>query len=148
MIRNNKTPAVLICIMLCVLFFSTAHARGILGPDPGDRSANQNTKSLKSGIEHLQLAIKAANGGDQENSIKHGKESILSMKEISSEGWAPKLEKSFYKLRGGINASKKGDLEKASQSYQLALSKVESLEFGDLIWTHEAFMGIGDHRNE
>ncbi|MCH9697365.1 MAG: hypothetical protein K0U68_04600 [Gammaproteobacteria bacterium] len=148
MIRKRGLPIILTSITLCLLLLSTAHARGILGPDPGDRSSDQNTKWLKSGIDHLHQAIKAADGGDQENSLKHGKESILSMKEIASEGWAPKLEKSFSKLRSGINASKKGDLAKASENYQLALKRVESLKFGDLIWTHEAFLGIGDHRKE
>ncbi len=133
---------------LSVLLVNNSYARGILGSDGGDRSSDDNTKWLKSGIEHLREAIKAAIDEDQSMSLKHGKETMSALKEIASEGWAPKLEKSFKRLRYGITASQKGDLEKASVNYQLALKRVESLKFGDLIWTHDSFLGIGDHKGE
>jgi hypothetical protein len=146
-IKNNLAIFVL-TITLSILLVNNSYARGILGPDDGDRSSSDNEKWLKNGIERLKLAIKAANGGDQPMSLKHGKDSMLALKEIASEGWAPKIGKSFKTLRHGINASKKGDLEKASMNYQLALKRVESLKFGDLNWTHDSFMGIGDHLGE
>ncbi|MEE9411808.1 MAG: hypothetical protein V3V22_02025 [Methylococcales bacterium] len=145
--KRNRVILVL-SIILSVLLVNNLYARGILGTDLGDRSSDDNEKWLKNGVKHLQLAIKAAIDKDQSMSLKHGKESMLALKEIASEGWAPKLEKAFKKVRYGIRASQKGDLEKASMNYQLALKKVESLKFGDLIWTHESFMGIGDHRGK
>ncbi len=146
-IKRHLNLILMICLII-MLSVNTSFARGILGDDIGDRSSFDNTKWLKYGIEQLHQAIKSANAGDQSMSLKYGKESISALKEIASEGWAPKIGKSFKKLRHGISASKKGDLEKASVNYQLALKKVESLKFGDLNWTHDSFMGIGDHLGE
>ncbi len=147
---NIKRSLVIITLssILSVLVVNNSYARGILGTDQGDRSSNDNEKWLKNGIEHLRLAIKAAIDEDQSMSLKRGKETMSAFKEIASEGWAPKLEKTFKRLRYGITASQKGDLEKASMNYQLALKRVESLKFGDLIWTHDSFLGIGDHKGE
>jgi hypothetical protein len=145
---KRRLVIIALTTVMSVLLVNNPYARGILGHDGGDRSSEENEKWLKNGIEQLHLAIKAANNGDQSMSLKHGKDTMLAMKEIASEGWAPKLESCFKRLRYGIRASDKGDLEKASMNYQLALKKVESLKFGDLIWTHDSFLGIGDHKGD
>lgn len=123
-----------------------ALAKGIMGFQPGDRSPDDNSSWLKKGVELIQMANKAAKEGNGEESAKHGQASLQALKEINSEGWAPRLEKSYPAIRSGISAAKKGELEKASLGYQTALKKLEGLEYGELNWTHESFLGIGDHR--
>ncbi len=131
---------------LFVVHANVALAAGILGFQPGDRSPENNELWLKKGVEQIQFAIKEAKEGNSEKSMEYGQAGLNAMKEINSEGWAPKLERSFKGIRHGIWAAKKGELEKASLKYQDALERIENLKFGDMIFSHETFMGIGDHK--
>ncbi|MGH8549342.1 MAG: hypothetical protein ACRERU_12240 [Methylococcales bacterium] len=121
-----------------------AVARGILGPQPGDRSPEENVNWLKSGVEQIQLAVQEANAGNGETSVEHAKAAMTAIKEISSEGWDGKRQRSVRALRHGISAAKKGNLEEASLEYQDALKTLGDLKYGDMNFTHESFMGIGD----
>ena len=117
-----------------------------MGPQQGDRSPEQNDDWLKKGVEHINAAIEKSNHGDQEQSIKQGEQALAAMKEINSEGWAATLERTVGSIRRGIRAAKKGQLEKAATLYETALEKLGTPKFGDMNFTHESFMGIGDRR--
>ena len=140
----------LVVIATTVLFgFSIANlalAKGIMGPQQGDRSPEENKVWLKKGIDYINGAIKDANDGNQEGSIEQGEEAMAAMKEINSEGWAATLERTAGSIRRGIRAAKKGQLEKAAMLYETALEKLGKPKFGDMNFTHESFMGIGDRR--
>jgi hypothetical protein len=69
---------------------------------------------------------------------------MAAIKEISSEGWDGKRQRSVRALRSGISAAKKGEMEKAALEFQDALNKLGDLKYGDMNFTHESFMGIGD----
>ena len=128
--------------LLAILLVNPAFGRGILGPQPGDRSPEDNERWLQTGIDEMKLAIQEADAGNGESAVEHGKLGMAAMKEISSEGWDGKRQRSA--MRYGISAARKGDLEKASLNFQEALSKLEGLKYGDMNFTHESFLGIGD----
>ncbi|MCI0653809.1 MAG: hypothetical protein L0Y38_02725 [Methylococcaceae bacterium] len=121
-----------------------AFARGILGHQAGDRSPEENENWLKTSVEHLQQAIKEADAGNGELSVENGKAAMAAIKEISSEGWDGMRQRSVRSMRAGISAAKKGNLEKASLDFQDALKRLDDLKYGDMNFTHESFMGIGD----
>ena len=123
-----------------------ALAAGIMGPQAGDRSPKDNDGWLKKVVVHIRMANKEAKEGNGEKSVEHGKVGMALMKEINSEGWAPTMERSATSIRYGIRAAKKGKLEKASLEYEDALKNLEALKYGDLNWTHDSFLGIGDRK--
>lgn len=126
-----------------MLLFEQALAAGILGFQPGDRSEKENASWLKKGIENIQMAIKEVEEGDVEKSVGHGKAAMAALKEIGSEGWDGRRQRSIRSVRFGVSAAKEGNLEKASSDYREALKKLADLKYGDLNFTHESFLGIG-----
>jgi Small metal-binding protein len=130
--------------VISFLISDSAFSRGILGPQPGDRSPEQNERWLQTGVEEIQMAIQQVNEGNGDLSIEHAKAAMAAMKEISSEGWDGKRQRSVRALRYGISAARKGNLEKASLQYQDALKRLDDLKYGDMNFTHESFLGIGD----
>lgn len=130
--------------LLAILSINPAFGRGILGPQPGDRSPEDNERWLQTGIDQIKLAIREANDGNAESTVEHGKNGMAAMKEISSEGWDGKRQRSVRAMRHGISAARKGELEKASLKFQEALSMLDGLKYGDMNFTHESFLGIGD----
>ncbi|MGR9108242.1 MAG: hypothetical protein ACU843_15080 [Gammaproteobacteria bacterium] len=132
----------------CLSIFTSdfVFARGILGDQPGDRSPEQNVQWLETGVDEIRLAIQEADQGNGEASVDHAKASMTAIKEISSEGWDGKRQRSVRALRYGISAAKKGDLAKASLQFQEALTHLDGLKYGDMNFTHEPFMGIGSHK--
>lgn len=145
---SKRSLLLVVCLMGFLSSFVSdfALARGILGPQPGDRSPEENEHWLKTAVEHLQMGIKEANQGNAELSVENGKASMAALKEISSEGWDGTRERSVKSMRAGISAAKKGNLEKASLDFQDALEKLGDLKYGDMNFTHETFLGIGDHK--
>ena len=145
----NKRHPLLVVSLVWIFILSCATpvlAKGIMGFQMGDRSPEENDTWLKKGVEHIKAAISEAEQGNSDNSVKYGEAGLAAMKEINSEGWAAKLERSVKSIRHGIRAAKKGNLEKASLKYQNALKKLGVLKFGDMNFTHESFLGIGDRR--
>ncbi|MGH8557932.1 MAG: hypothetical protein ACRESZ_10820 [Methylococcales bacterium] len=140
--------AISIVGVFSILVSNPAVARGIMGFQAGDRTPEENEHWLKTAVEHLQVAIKEANQGNGELSVENGKASMAAIKEISSEGWDGMRQRSVRFMRTGISAAKKGNLEKASLDFQEALKKLEDLKYGDMNFTHESFMGIGDHKGD
>lgn len=133
------------CIVLLSFFISeVGFARGILGDQPGDRSPEQNVHWLKSGIQEIRLAIQDAEAGNLDTSIDHAKNGMGAIKEISSEGWDGKRQRSVHALRIGISAARKGEGDKACQEYNKAFDILDGLKYGDMNFTHESFLGIGD----
>ena len=137
---------VVMAILVGFTMANLSYAKGIMGPQQGDRSPEENDDWLKKGVEHINAAIEQSNHGDQEQSIKQGEQALAAMKEINSEGWAATLERTVGSVRRGIRAAKKGQLEKAATLYETALEKLGKPKFGDMNFTHESFMGIGDGR--
>lgn len=144
MSKQHLLLAVWLVGVFSIFVSNFAVARGILGPQPGDRSPEENVNWLKTAVEHVNLAIKEANEGNGEKSVEHAKAGLAAMKEISSEGWDGKRERSVRAIRHGISAAKKGKLEKASLEFQDALKTLDGLKYGDMNFTHESFLGIGD----
>ncbi len=145
---NKRYVLLAVFLMGFFSFFAAnvALAAGIMGPQAGDRTPEENDKWLKEVVAHIHMANKEAKEGHGEKSAEHGKVGMAVMKEINSEGWAPTLERSATSIRYGMRAAKKGKLEKASLEYEDALKKLEALKYGDLNWTHDSFLGIGDRK--
>jgi len=146
MAKQRVLSAVTLAGVLSFFVTNSALAAGILGFQIGDRSPKENDAWLVKGVEHIQIAIKEANDGRGDKSVEHGEAGLAAMKEINSEGWAGKLERSVKSIRHGVSAAKKGNLEKASLNYQNGLKKLGKLKYGDMNFTHESFLGIGDRR--
>lgn len=144
MIKLSFLSVVLLAGILTVCGSDAAFARGILGAQAGDRSPAENEKWLKTAVEHLQMAVKEADAGNGKTSMEHGRAGMAAIKEISSEGWDGKRQRSVRSMRFGISAARKGDLEKASVEFQNALKLLGDLKYGDMNFTHESFLGIGD----
>lgn len=146
MIIKRTLLAISLVGFFSLFIANIALAKGIMGFQPGDRSPEENSDWLEKAVELIRKADKDAKEGNGEESAKHGRAAFVALKEINSEGWAAKLEKSYPSIRKGIRAAKKGELEKASLDYQTALKKLEGLKYGDMNFTHESIFGIGDHR--
>lgn len=146
MTKQRTLLAITLVGFLNLFVVNLALAAGILGYQLGDRSPDENNSWLKKAVGDIQMALKEIKAGNGEKSVKHGEASLENLTEINSEGWAAKLERGATSIRYGIRAAKKGNLEKASLEYQDALKKLGSLQYGDLNWTHESFLGIGDRR--
>ena len=146
MAKRRVLLAVLLAAFFSFFVTNSALAAGILGFQTGDRSPEDNDAWLLKGVTQIQMAIKEADEGNGEKSVEHGAAGLAAMKEINSEGWAGTLERSVKSIRHGVSAAKKGNLEKASLDYQIGLEKLGNLKFGDMNFTHESFLGIGDRR--
>ncbi|MGH8474760.1 MAG: hypothetical protein ACRERV_15335 [Methylococcales bacterium] len=145
--KTNILFAIWLVGVFCIVGSDWVFARGIMGYQPGDRSPEENEQWLKVSMEQLQAAIQSANEGNRESAIESGKASMTAIKEISSEGWDGMRQRSVRFMRQGISAAKKGDLDKAAQDFQDALNKLGDLEYGDMNFTHESFLGIGAHKD-
>ncbi len=146
MSKQHTIFIVLLVGVVSLLPFDYAFSAGILGFQPGDRSEAENDHWLKKSIGSIQSAIKEVEQGNAKESIKHGKTATASLKEIGSEGWAGRKQRALRLIRLGNTAAKKGEMEKATLKYQEAIAKLEGLKYGDLNFTHDAFLGIGDRR--
>ena len=146
MTKQRRLLAILLVGSFCFFAANFALAAGIMGPQAGDRSPEDNDSWLKKVVEHIRMANKEAEEGNGIKSAEHGTIGMQVMKEINSEGWAPTLERSATSIRYGIRAAKKGKLKKASLEYQDALKKLVKLKYGDLNWTHDSLFGIGDRK--
>ncbi len=146
MTKQRTLLAILLVGVFSLFVTNFALAAGIMGPQAGDRTPEDNDGWLKKVVELIRMANKEAKAGNGEKSMEHGKVGMELMKEINSEGWAPTIERSAISVRYGIRAAKKGKLEKASLEYEDALKKLEALKYGDLNWTHDSFLGIGDRK--
>ena len=122
---------------------NSALAAGILGPQQGDRSAEENDARLKEALNILRLGIKEAEKGDVAKTVENGKAVYAALKEIGSEGWDGRRQRSLRSIRLGIREAKKGNLEKTSLKYQYALKQLDCLKYGDMNCTHEPFFGLG-----
>ncbi|GEM_PF-1088481 len=146
MTRRQTLVAIATAVLFSFSIANLALAKGIMGPQQGDRSPEENEVWLKKGVDHINGAIKDANEGNQDGSVEQGEAAMAAMKEINSEGWAATLERTAGSIRRGVMAAKKGKLEKAATYYETALEKLGKPKFGDMNFTHESFMGIGDRR--
>jgi hypothetical protein len=134
---------VLLAGVFSLCFAAPTLAAGILGFQPGDRSAGENDARLKEAIETLRLGIKEADKGDATKSVEHGKVVYAALKEIGSEGWDGRRQRSLRSIRLGIRAAKKGNTEETSSAYQYALKQLDGLKYGDMNCTHEPMFGLG-----
>ena len=149
MVKQRRSLAILAVGFFSFFVTNPALSEGILGFQPGDRSLEENASWAKKGAEHIQMALKEVEKGNSEKSMEDAAAGLAALREISSEGWAPTLERARRHARYGINSARKGSLEKASLEYQNAIKTLESLKIGDIIFTHESFLnilGIKDHR--
>lgn len=144
MTKQKRLLIISLAGFLTVIASNPGFARGILGHQPGDRSPEDNVGWLREGVQQIQMAIVKANEKNGEEAIAHGKAAQAAMKEISSEGWDGKRQRSVRFIRDGNKAAKEGKFEDASVSYQEALKTLDGLEYGNMNFTHESFLGIGD----
>ena len=148
MTKRRISLNILLFGFLSFFVVNLSFAAGILGFQPGDRSPTENSNNLKKAVGFVELAIKEVKKGNGKISAEHAQAALDIMREINSEGWAPTLEMSGSSIRRGLRAATKGKLEFATSQYQRGIDKMGKLKFGDMNWTHEAFLGIGDRRNK
>jgi Small metal-binding protein len=144
MSKQNRLLIILLAGFLSIVVSNPGLARGILGHQPGDRSPEDNVGWLQEGVQQIQMAIVEADEKNGEKSVEHGKAALAAMKEISSEGWDGKRQRSVRSIRHGIKAAKQGKFEDAAANYRDALKTLDGLEYGNMNFTHESFLGIGD----
>ncbi len=144
MSKQNRLLIISLAVFFSIVVSNPGFARGILGHQPGDRSPEDNEGWLKTGVEQLQMAIVEANEKNGEKAVEHGKAAGAAMKEISSEGWDGKRQRSVRFIRDANKAAKEGKFEDASLNYREALKQLDGLQYGNMNFTHESFMGIGD----
>lgn len=146
MSKQSMLAIISLAVFIAIVVPDPASARGILGHQAGDRSPEDNESWLRTGVQQIQMAITEADEGNGEKSVEHGKAAMAAMKEINSEGWDGKRQRSVRSIRDAIKAAKEGQLEEASLSYREALEKLGDLEYGNMNFTHESFLGIGDRK--
>lgn len=99
----------------------------------------ENASYLKKGIQHVESALELAKNNDGDKSLEHAEAALQEMKEINSEGWAPKLERSFTSIRYGSRAAQKGQFDQAVKEYEDALKKLKKIKVGDMTYSHDSF---------
>ncbi len=88
----------------------------------------QNEERLAAAIAHAEEGLAAIKAGDGAAAATHVKASVVELREINSETWAPVLQPATGKVRvSGIKA-KKGEFEKAIGMLEPAIATLKGLK--------------------
>ncbi len=91
-------------------------------------SDSQNEEHLAAAIAHAEEALAAAKSSDGAAASTHVKASVVELREINSETWAPLLQPATGKVRvSGIKA-KKGDFDAAIGMLEPAIAVLKGLK--------------------
>jgi len=125
MLNKKNLLAILIITLFSFIIAGTAAAEEDYQTIPSDA---QNQEHLAAAIAHAEEALAAIKSGDGKAASTHTKASVVELREINSETWAPTLQPTTGKVRvSGIKA-KKGDFDKAIAMLEPAITTLKNLK--------------------